>query len=159
MNQSSHNENHDLRVAFIAARWHGDIVDRCRSGFIDAMARASNGRARIDEFEVPGAFEIPLLARSLARGGGYDAVVASAFVVNGGIYRHDFVSETVVAGLMQAQMETDVPVFSAVLTPHNYHDSPEQRAFFRDHFVLKGQEAADACLSILDLRRRLSDAA
>lgn len=159
MNQSSHVDQHDITIAFIAARWHADIVDRCRQSFIDVLKRESNGRARVEVFEVPGAFEIPLTARRLARSGRFDAVVGSAFVVNGGIYRHDFVSETVVNGLMQAQMDTDVPVLSAVLTPHNYHDSPEHRAFFLEHFITKGTEAAEACLSILALHRELKDAA
>src|SRR3546814_6566368 len=73
----------------------------------------------IEVFEAPGAFEIPLLARDLARSGRYAAIVGAAFVVNGGIYRHDFVADTVVGALMQVQMESDVPVLSAVLTPHN----------------------------------------
>ncbi|WP_347311866.1 6,7-dimethyl-8-ribityllumazine synthase [Defluviimonas sp. SAOS-178_SWC] len=137
------------RYAFIKANWHADIVDRALEGF-----RAAIGDADIDVFDVPGAFEIPLLARDLGRSGRYDAVIGAAFVVDGGIYRHDFVASTVVEGLMRAQMDTDVPVLSVVLTPHNYQETEAHTAFFREHFVLKGREAAMAAQAIGGARRR-----
>jgi 6,7-dimethyl-8-ribityllumazine synthase len=151
------------RVAFVKARWHGDIVDQCQAGFEREMARAAaaaEGPAwAVDVFEAPGAFEIPLLARDLARSGRYAAVVGAAFVVNGGIYRHEFVADTVVGALMQVQLESDVPVLSAVLTPHNFHDSAEHRQFFFDHFLVKGEEAAKACLAVTATRRTIRKAA
>ncbi|MGF1630148.1 MAG: 6,7-dimethyl-8-ribityllumazine synthase [Kiloniellaceae bacterium] len=151
------------RVALVKARWHGEIVDQCQAGFEREMARAAaagEGPAwAVDVFEAPGAFEIPLLARDLARSGRYAAVVGAAFVVNGGIYRHEFVADTVVGALMQVQMESDVPVLSAVLTPHNFHDSAEHRRFFFDHFLLKGEEAAKACLAVTATRRAIRKAA
>src|SRR3546814_3633515 len=102
------------QVAFVKARWHADIVDQCQAGFERTMA-GETPPWHIEVFEAPGAFEIPLLARDLARSGRYAAIVGAAFVVNGGIYRHDFVADTVVGALMQVQMESDVPVLSAVL--------------------------------------------
>ena len=137
-----------IRVAFIQARWHADIVDQCRLSFIDAINRNGNGTVKIDVLDVPGAFEIPLLAKRLAQSGRYTAIIAAAFVVNGGIYRHDFVATAVINGLMQVQLETGVPILSAVLTPHNFHDSADHRHFFLDHFKIKGHEAAEACLAI-----------
>ncbi len=159
MNQSSHDQQAARRIAFIQARWHADIVDRCRAAFVDEIGRRTEGAAAVEVFDVPGAFEIPLQARSLARTGRYAAVVGAAFVVDGGIYRHDFVAEAVVAGLMQAQMEVDLPILSAVLTPHHFQDTEAQRRFFLEHFKLKGREAAQACLEILALRDRLAAAA
>ena len=159
MNQSFTDTHQAGLVAFVKARWHADIVDQCHGAFQEELARLSDGRLRADAFEVPGAFEIPLLARDLARSGRYRAIVASAFVVNGGIYRHDFVAETVVDALMRVQMETDLPVFSAVLTPHNFHESEEHRSFFHDHFRVKGREAAAACVSMLAARESVSRAA
>ncbi len=67
--------------------------------------------------------------------------------------------EAVVAGLMQAQMEADLPVLSVVLTPHHFQDTEAQRRFFLEHFKVKGREAAEACLEILALRDRLAPAA
>lgn len=99
----------------------------------------------IDVYEVPGAYELPLHARRLVQGGRYDAVVAAGLVVDGGIYRHDFVAQAVINGLMQVQLETGKPVFSAVLTPHHFHSCEEHVGFFREHFLLKGAEVANAC--------------
>ena len=159
MNQSPPNQIATPRIALIQARWHANIVDRCQLAFIDELARLTNGGARVEILDVPGAFEIPLLARDLARTGRYDAVVGAAFVVNGGIYRHDFVAQAVVDGLMRAQLETGVPILSAVLTPHNFHDSDAHRDFFLAHFTIKGREAAEACVSILRTRRTIGHAA
>ena len=127
------------RYAFIKANWHSDIVDQALAGF-----RSEIGAADVDVFDVPGAFEIPLLARSLARTGRYGAVIGAAFVVDGGIYRHEFVASTVVEALMRAQMDADVPVLSVVLTPHHFQESEVHIAFFKAHFVQKGIEAARA---------------
>lgn len=159
MNQSSQTQYDGLRIAFLQARWHADIVDQCRLSFIEEMTRATNGAADVKVFDVPGAFELPLQARMIGRTHRFAAVVASAFVVDGGIYRHDFVADAVVSGLMQAQMDADVPVLSAVLTPHNFHESDEHKAFFRDHFKVKGREAAEACLAVLAVREAIPRAA
>jgi len=138
------------RIAFIQSSWHRDIVDRCRDAFVGAMREAGSGTGMIDLYEVPGAFEIPLLAKRLARSGRYSAIVASGFVVNGGIYRHEFVADAVISGLMQVQLETEIPVLSAVLTPHHFHEHDEHRRFFASHFEVKGREAAAACLAVID---------
>ncbi len=159
MNQSSLENSNAVRIAFVQARWHADIVDQCRLSFIDEIERLTNGSAQVEVFDVPGAFEIPLQARALAKTGRYSAIVGAAFVVDGGIYRHEFVAETVVAGLMQAQLEADLPMLSAVLTPHHFHDSEEHRQFFLAHFKVKGREVAEACLSVLAVRRALPSAA
>jgi 6,7-dimethyl-8-ribityllumazine synthase len=105
---------------------------------------------------VPGAFEIPLHAQRLARSGRYAAIVGSALVVDGGIYRHDFVSQTVVQALMDVQLDTGIPVISAVLTPHHFHEHAEHRKYFLRHFAVKGTEAADACLRTVASLSRLT---
>ena len=138
------------RIAFIQARWHRDIVDNCRDAFATEIANLTGGRYEIDYFEVPGAFEIPLRAKRLARGARYDAVVGAALVVDGGIYRHEFVAQAVIHGLMQVGLETDVPVLSAVLTPHHFHSNAEHQTFFAEHFRVKGREVAAACLAIVE---------
>ncbi len=140
------------RYAFIKANWHADIVDRGLDGFREEIGN----HAAVEVFDVPGAFEIPLLARDLARSGRFEAVVGAAFVVDGGIYRHEFVAATVVEGLMRAQMDTDVPVLSVVLTPHNYQETEAHSAFFGEHFVMKGREAACAAMAIGKTRAALA---
>jgi 6,7-dimethyl-8-ribityllumazine synthase len=98
----------------VQACWHKEIVDRCRASFAAEMGKRGFGEGDIDFFEVPGSFEIPLQALLLAKSGRYAAVVAAGFVVNGGIYRHEFVAEAVIGGLMRVQLDTGVPVISAV---------------------------------------------
>ena len=91
-----------LPVAWIAASWHADVVARAYEGFTAEWARLPAQGAKpapVQHFTVPGAFEIPLLAQRLARSGRYAAVVACALVVDGGIYRHDFVAPAVVDAL------------------------------------------------------------
>ncbi|MBY8976441.1 6,7-dimethyl-8-ribityllumazine synthase [Rhodobacteraceae bacterium NNCM2] len=136
-------------LALIKARWHSDIVDQAEIGLVEELLR-HEASAPVETFEVPGAFEIPLLAQRLALSGLYAGVIGAAFVVDGGIYRHDFVASTVVDALMQVQLKTEVPVFSVVLTPHQYQETEAHNAFFHDHFRLKGAEAARAALAMLD---------
>ncbi len=139
-----------LRIAFIKARWHADIVDQALTGFRQDMHDAGRA-ADIDSFDMPGAFEMPLLAKKLGASGRYDAIVGAALVVDGGIYRHEFVAQAVVSGLMQAQLETGVPVFSVSLTPHHFQPSAEHKGFYHAHFVKKGAEAAQAVRMVADL--------
>lgn len=152
---TSHRAPPPSRVAFIQACWHRDIVDRARDSFVAALAEHGMPASRIDLFEVPGSFEIPLQAQLLAKSGRYAAIVAAGLVVDGGIYRHDFVAGAVIDALMQVQLATEVPVLSAVLTPQNFHAHEEHQRFFADHFVVKGREAAEACWRTLDNLARL----
>ena len=134
------------RYAFIKAEWHHEIVDQAHGSFLDEMKRRGVDESFIEPHEVPGAFEIPLLAQTLAETGKYSAVIACAFVVNGGIYRHEFVADAVIKGLMSVQLETGVPMISVVLTPRDFHEHDQHRRFFKEHFVVKGVEAASTCL-------------
>jgi 6,7-dimethyl-8-ribityllumazine synthase len=143
------------RIAAISASWHREIVHRARDAFTAELAREGWPPGGVEAFDVPGVFEIPLLARRLVATGRYEAIAAFGFVVNGGIYRHDFVSATVIDGLMRVQLDSGVPVLSAVLTPHHFHEHDEHRRWFGEHFVIKGIEAAQAALKILALHRDL----
>ncbi|ETF00614.1 riboflavin synthase subunit beta [Advenella kashmirensis W13003] len=137
------------RVAFIEAGWHGDIVGQARLSFLQEMSRLGHDPSNVDVINVPGAFEIPLRAKLLAESGRYAAVVAAGFVVNGGLYRHEFVAQAVISGLMQVQLETRIPVLSCVLTPIELFEDEKQHRFFFEHFTVKGKEAALACSSVM----------
>jgi 6,7-dimethyl-8-ribityllumazine synthase len=143
------------RVAFVRSEWHADIVDRYRDGFLVEMSRLGVDRGGVDVFRVPGAFEIPLHAQRPAASGRYVAVVGAGFVVDGGIYRHEFVAGAVIDGLMRVQLDTGVPVLSAVLTPHHFHEHDVHTAQFAQHFAVKGAEAARACAGTLASLARL----
>lgn len=139
------------RYAFIKARWHTEIVDQALAGFHEVIAPEL-----VDVFDVPGAFEMPLLARDLAQTGRYGAVACAALVVDGGIYRHDFVAQAVVDGLMRAGLESGVPVLSVSLTPHHFQETAHHIAIYKEHFVTKGREAAQAALMISQTRAGLA---
>ena len=149
MNQRPHSST----IAFIQSGWHRDIVDQARVAFLAEMAKAGIADDAIERFEVPGALEIPLLAQRLAKSGRFAAIVAAGFVVDGGIYRHEFVADAVIAALMRVQLDCGVPVISCVLTPQRFHEHQEHRDFFRAHFLVKGAEAAAACLATLRIHQ------
>jgi 6,7-dimethyl-8-ribityllumazine synthase len=155
MNQTSPSSQAP-RIAVISASWHADIVGRAKQSLLAEFDRSPAPPGRVDTFEVPGAFEIPLFAKRLAQGGRYDAVVACALVVNGGIYRHEFVATAVIDGLMRVQLDTGVPVFSCVLTPRDFHEHEEHHRFFSEHFVKKGVEVARACLATIAALRAIA---
>ncbi|GAA4385399.1 6,7-dimethyl-8-ribityllumazine synthase [Tsukamurella soli] len=144
------------KIAFVQATWHRNVVDQARVGFTDQIGRLGYATDRLDFFEVPGAFEIPLVAKRLARTGRYAGIVAAALVVDGGIYRHEFVETAVIDGLMRVQLDTDVPVFSVVLTPHHFHEHAEHVEYFTRHFVQKGAEAARAAVATLEVHRAIA---
>ncbi|MEG0716942.1 MAG: 6,7-dimethyl-8-ribityllumazine synthase [Comamonas sp.] len=137
------------RIAIISANWHTDVVHQARDAATLRLQQLGAAPARIHQVEVPGAFEIPLMAQKLAASGKFDAVIGCAVIVNGGIYHHEFVSAAVVDGLMRVQLDTGVPVFSVALTPHNFQPSEDLLGFFHAHFVKKGEEAADSCAQTL----------
>ena len=143
------------RIAFVQAQWHADIVHQARDAFLAELERQGVPADTIDVFDVPGAFEIPLHAKRLAQSGRYAAIVGCALVVDGGIYRHEFVTTAVIDGLMRVQLDSGVPVFSAVLTPRDFHDSQEHHDFFHQHFEKKGAELARACAATVQLHRTL----
>ena len=134
------------RIAFIQSCWHRDIVDQLRDSFLKEFKELDT--RQVDLIEVPGALEIPLKAKILAASNEYAAVVPAGLIVDGGIYRHEFVSSAVIDGLMRVQLDTGVPVFSAVLTPQDFL-SDGQPEFFKEHFVIKGVEAAQSCAATL----------
>jgi 6,7-dimethyl-8-ribityllumazine synthase len=147
------------RIAFVQSLWHADIVREAHAGFLDEIAALGISADSVALFETPGAFEIPLHAQTLARTGRYRAIVAAGLVVDGGIYRHEFVAETVIRALMRVQLETEVPVFSVVLTPHHFHEHQVHQQFFHAHFRTKGREAARAVHLTLASLERITRAA
>lgn len=145
------------RIAYIEACWHKEIVDQARIAFLDELASRGISRDQVEVFEVPGSLEIPLQAKLLARSGKFDVIVACGLVVDGGIYRHEFVASAVIDGMMRVQLETEVPILSVVLTPQRFHEHSDHTEFFTNHFLVKGREAANACVRTLANQARLRE--
>jgi 6,7-dimethyl-8-ribityllumazine synthase len=138
------------RVAFVQSAWHRDVVAECRIAFLTEIEARHIARAQIDIFEVPGSFEIPLHAQILAKTRRYTAIVAAGLVID-----DEYVADTVIRALMDVQLRTEVPVFSAVLTPQQFHETQAHLEFFRKHFAGKGIEVAEACANTLLSLERL----
>ena len=143
-------KNSNRKIAVIQANWHLDIVSKATGSFCEELTAAGLLQEKIDIFDVPGSLEIPLMAQRLAGMDTYDLIMATGLIVDGGIYRHDFVASTVLEGMMRVQLDTGVPVLSVVLTPHHFQEVPAHMNFFSEHFVQKGQEAASAAIQTLN---------
>jgi 6,7-dimethyl-8-ribityllumazine synthase len=138
------------RVAFVQSAWHREVIEQCRLAFLAEIEQRGIERARVDLFEVPGSFEIPLHVQLLAKTRRYTAIVAAGLVVD-----DEYIAETVIKALMDVQLRTEVPVFSAVLTPQQFHETAAHFDFFRKHFATKGVEVAEACANTLLSLERL----
>ncbi|UTW45997.1 6,7-dimethyl-8-ribityllumazine synthase [bacterium SCSIO 12696] len=151
------NQIQDIKIAFIQAGWHRDIVQQSYLAFADALKQNGLDPQQIDIVDVPGSLEIPLQAQLLAKTGKYHLIVAAGLVVDGGIYRHDFVAQAVLDGIMRVQLDCEVPILSVVLTPHHFQESEAHLKFFYDHFSIKGKEAAMAAIQTLQNAMALKD--
>jgi 6,7-dimethyl-8-ribityllumazine synthase len=138
------------RVAFVQSAWHRDVVAECREAFLAEIQARHIARAQIDVFEVPGAFEIPLHVQLLAKTRRYTAIVAAGLVID-----DEYIAETVIKALMEVQLRTEIPVFSAVVTPEQFNETAAHVEFFRQHFASKGVEVAEACANTLLSLERL----
>ncbi|MEX2376151.1 MAG: 6,7-dimethyl-8-ribityllumazine synthase [Dehalococcoidia bacterium] len=144
------------RFAFVQGGWHKELTREVLASFLEEMACNGIQQSQIDTFEVPGSFEIPLQIKRLSKRSSYSAFVAAGLIVDGGIYRHEFVAQTVVGALMQLQLELDAPILSVVLTPHHFHEHDAHTEFFRQHLKRKGVEAAHACIATVRNLAQLS---
>lgn len=138
------------RVAFVQSAWHRDVVAECRDAFFAEIEARHIARAQIDVFEVPGSFEIPLHVQLLAKTRRYTAIVAAGLVID-----DEYIAETVIKALMDVQLRTEVPVFSAVVSPQQFNETAAHFEFFRKHFATKGVEVAEACANTLLSLERL----
>jgi len=146
----------DFRYAFVKSQWHSRIVDRSLEGFLDLVPGD-----KVDVFNVPGSFELPLLAQDLARSGVYTTITCAGFVVDDDHYSQRHVAKSVVDGLLRAGMESQVPILSLVMVPSQYQTSNQQGSAqgdgfdYGDSFEEKGREAAQAALLITKVREEI----
>lgn len=130
------------QIAFIQSCWHKPIVDQFKDSFTARIRELEQGEISIDYLEAPGVVEIPLLAQRCAKTGDYDAIVVAGLVADHGIYRHEFVAQSVLDATLRVQLDAGLPVIYGILTPQDFI-SEGRESFFLDHFVVKGEEAAN----------------
>jgi 6,7-dimethyl-8-ribityllumazine synthase len=140
------------RVAVVAARFNGDITDALVNGAVDALVRHGTDPDDIDVAWVPGAFEIPLVARRFTDGGAHDAVICLGAVIKGDTYHFELVANETARAIMDISAGTGVPVIFEVLTTN---DLAQAEARAGGSHGNKGWEAAEAALRMADLLAQL----
>jgi 6,7-dimethyl-8-ribityllumazine synthase len=139
------------RVALCVARFYEDLADKLEAGARAALGEA--GVVEVERFDVPGAFELPLVAAYAARSGRFDAVVCLGAVIRGETDHYDYVCGEAARGIQQVQLETGVPCGFGVLTVDTMEQALDrvQGGSKRD----TGRHAAEAVLAVLEVKRRL----
>jgi 6,7-dimethyl-8-ribityllumazine synthase len=144
----------DWHIAIAVARFNPSITDRLLAGCQAALTEAGLAADAVRVVPVPGAWELPLACRQLAETGRFDGVIALGAVVRGETAHFDFISAECARGLMQASLETDVPIAFGVLTPENGEQALERADPARKN---KGREAALAALAMIALKAELGN--
>lgn len=142
----------DTRFAIVAARFNELIVRPLIQGAADALMRHGASEADIHIIRVPGAFELPLVARRLARLRRYDAIVAVGAVIRGQTPHFDFVCTECAAGLNRVSLEFEMPVGFGVLTCNTVDQAMDRAGGKAGN---KGADAALAALEMVNLLRQL----
>jgi 6,7-dimethyl-8-ribityllumazine synthase len=142
----------DLRFAFVAARFNDFVVDPLLRGALDALKRHGATEKQIEIVRVPGAFDIPIVARKLALSRRYDALIALGAVVRGETPHFDYVAGECASGLARIALETGVPVAFGVLTTDTMEQAVDRAGGKAGN---KGADAALAAIEMANLLRRL----
>lgn len=108
--------NSSVKVCIVAARFNEFIVSKLVDGAIDGLTRHDVAQDNIDIIWVPGAFEIPVIAKKAAKSGKYDAVICLGTVIRGETSHYDYVCAEVSKGIAQVSLETELPVMFGILT-------------------------------------------
>lgn len=142
------------RFGVVAARTNELVVGRLLDGALDALRRMGAGEGDVTVVRTPGAWELPLALRDLARAGRFDALIAIGAVLRGGTPHFEYVAGEVSKGVAQVSLETDVPIAFGVLTCDTLEQALERSGAKGGN---KGFEAASAAVESADLRARLRE--
>ncbi len=142
----------DLRFAILAARFNDFVVDGLVRGAVDALRRHGAAEKNIELVRVPGCYDMPLVARKLAAGGRYDAIVALGCVIRGQTAHFEFVAGECSSGLARVQQETGVPVAFGVITTENLEQAIDRAGAKAGN---KGADAAVCAIELVNLLRKV----
>ena len=140
-----------LKVGIICSRFNEFVVNALLDGARRNLAKHGVKEKNIEVFWVPGAYEIPVMARLMAVSQKYDALVALGAVIRGESAHFDYVAGPCADGIMQVQLETLVPIGFGVLTVENVEQAAERS---RADDTNKGYEAADVAIEMVSTMRR-----
>ena len=138
-----------LRFAVITARFNREITDRLRDSAIRTLIDAGAADRDIAVFEVPGCFEIPIVAKRLAESGRFDAIIALGAVIRGETPHFDYVANEAAAGVARAAYDTGVPVSFGILTTDSLAQAAARAGGPR------GNKGTEAALTAVELARLL----
>ena len=135
------------RIALVVSQFNSEVTGGLELGARNYLKECEIDVASADIFQAPGAFEIPLLAKALARSGRYDGIVCLGCVIKGDTAHFEFISLGATMGLMQATLQTEVPITFGIITTYTDEQAITRS---RDDAHNKGREAAAACVASLE---------
>ncbi|HDT7014604.1 TPA: 6,7-dimethyl-8-ribityllumazine synthase [Staphylococcus aureus] len=139
----------DLKVAIVVSRFNDFITGRLLEGAKDTLIRHDVNEENIDVAFVPGAFEIPLVAKKLASSGNYDAVITLGCVIRGATSHYDYVCNEVAKGVSKVNDQTNVPVIFGILTTESIEQAVERAG------TKAGNKGAEAAVSAIEMANLL----
>lgn len=142
----------NIRVGIVAARFNEFIVNKLVAGAMDALLRHDVREEDIDLAWVPGAFEIPLIAKKMAESGKYDAVICLGAVIRGATSHYDLVAGEVAKGIAHVSLDSGVPVLFGVVTTENIEQAIERAGSKAGN---KGYDSAMAAIEMVNLVRAI----
>ncbi|API79735.1 6,7-dimethyl-8-ribityllumazine synthase [Staphylococcus argenteus] len=143
----------DLKVAIVVSRFNDFITGRLLEGAKDTLIRHDVHEDNIDVAYVPGAFEIPLVAKKLANLGNYDAIITLGCVIRGATSHYDYVCNEVAKGVSKVNDQTNVPVIFGILTTESIEQAVERAGTKAGN---KGAEAAVSAIEMANLLKSIN---
>ena len=141
-----------VRIAVITARWNAQVTDGLRDGALRALTNNSITAESIEDFAVPGAFELPLAAQRAARSGRFDGIITLGCVIRGDTPHFDYVCAETTRGIGEVALKEDIPVAFGLLTTDNLQQALDRAG---DNEENKGEEAALTVLEMLALFKQM----
>ena len=141
-----------MRFGIVASRFNDFICGRLIEGAVDALTRAGADEKEIQIVRVPGAFELPLTAKKMAKSGRYDAVICLGAVIRGATPHFEYISAEVSKGIASVGLETEVPIAFGVLTTDTIEQAIERAGTKAGN---KGWDAAMCAIEMVDLFKKL----
>ncbi len=142
----------DVKVAIVAARFNEFIVSKLIGGAVDGLTRHDIPEDNITLAWVPGAFEIPVAAKKLAKSGKYDAVICLGAVIRGATSHYDYVCAEVSKGIAAVSLETEIPVMFGVVTTDNIEQAIERAGTKAGN---KGYDCALGAIEMMNLLEQI----
>ena len=144
--------NNDAKIGIVVARFNEFITSKLLGGAVDTLVRHGISDDNISVAWVPGAFEIPLIAKKMAQTGNYDAVICLGAIIIGSNSHYDLVCNEAAKGVAQVSLEAGIPVMFGVITTENIEQAIERAGSKAGN---KGSECAEGAIEMINLCRNI----